>query len=97
MVGGVGQRMLTSVSKRMAGEFFGNVAAAIAHRRRPPAAVEPVETARRPARLPPAVFTAPAKQAGVSSQDDFLKGIAVGAGLVVLGVVVGGLFGRRRR
>ena len=25
MVGGVGQRMLTIVSKRMAGEFFGNV------------------------------------------------------------------------
>ena len=25
MVGGVGQRMLTSVSRRMAGEFFGNV------------------------------------------------------------------------
>lgn len=29
MVGGVGQRMLTSVSKRMAAQFFGNVAAAI--------------------------------------------------------------------
>ena len=29
MVGGVGQRMLTSVSKRMAGEFFDNVADAI--------------------------------------------------------------------
>ena len=30
MIGGVGQRMLTSVSRRMAGEFFGNVDAAIA-------------------------------------------------------------------
>jgi len=89
MVGGVGQRMLTSVSKRMAGEFFGNVAAAIGAPVVGPAAssVEPVET--------PGVFTAPAKP-GVSSQGDFLKGIAVGAGLVVLGVVVGGLFGRRR-
>ncbi len=29
MVGGVGQRMLSSVSKRMAGEFFGNVGQAI--------------------------------------------------------------------
>ena len=28
--------------------------------------------------------------------DDFLKGILVGAGLVLAGVVVGGLFGRRR-
>ena len=43
-----------------------------------------------------AVFTAPAKAGGISSRDDFLKGIAVGAGLVVLGVVVGGIFGRRR-
>ena len=94
MVGGVGQRMLTSVSKRMAGEFFGNVASAI--EQGPAPAVEPVET---PAGQAPtaAVFTAPAKKAGVSSQDDFLKGIAVGAGLVLLGVVAGGLFGRRRR
>ena len=30
MIGGVGQRMLTSVSRRMAAEFFGNVDAAIA-------------------------------------------------------------------
>ena len=29
MVGGVGQRMLASVSRRMAGEFFGNVAATL--------------------------------------------------------------------
>ena len=92
MVGGVGQRMLTSVSKRMAGEFFGNVADAIAS----PSAVEPVET--RTADAPAAtVFSAPAKARGIGSQDDFIKGIVVGAGLVVLGVVAGGLFGRRRR
>src|SRR5690606_15698142 len=30
MIGGVGQRMLTSVSKRMAAEFFGNVDKALA-------------------------------------------------------------------
>lgn len=95
MVGGVGQRMLTSVSKRMAGEFFGNVASAI-EQGPAPSVVEPVET---PAGQTPtaAVFTAPAKKGGFSSQDDFLKGIAVGAGLVLLGVVAGGLFGRRRR
>ena len=87
MVGGVGQRMLTSVSKRMAAEFFGNVSNAIGA---PAVAVaEPVEA---PAGAP--VFTAPAKP-GISSQGDFVKGIAVGAGLVVLGVVVGRLFGRR--
>jgi len=89
MVGGVGQRMLGSVSKRMAGEFFGNVANAIGS-----PSVEPVETpvAGAPAAT---VFSAPPKKAGIGSQDDFLKGIAVGAGLVVLGVVVGRLFGRR--
>lgn len=91
MVGGVGQRMLTSVSKRMAGEFFGNVGKAIAGGPAAPAvAAEPATTASGAP-----VFSAPAT-ASVSSQDDFLKGVAVGAGLVVLGVVVGGLFGRRR-
>jgi uncharacterized protein len=89
MVGGVGQRMLTSVSKRMAGEFFGNVGKAIAGGPVAAPAAEPVETAGGAP-----VFTAPAKP-GVSSQPDFVKGIAVGAGLVVLGVVVGRLFGRR--
>ena len=94
MIGGVGQRMLTSVSKRMAGEFFGNVDKALsghpagrrsgglgAGRRRPVAGQ---------------VFTAPPSSSAISSQPDFVKGIAVGAGLVLLGVVAGSLFGRRR-
>jgi len=88
MVGGVGQRMLTSVSKRMAGEFFGNVGRAIA--------VGPVAAATRGAQGPVpegAVFTAPARPTAVAVTPDFLKGIAVGAALVALGV----LLGRRRR
>ncbi len=92
MVGGVGQRMLSSVSKRMAGEFFGNVGQAISQ----PPPIEPVETSAGQAPGQPGVFTAPAKAGGISSQDDFVKGIVVGAGLVVLGVVVGAIFGRRR-
>jgi hypothetical protein len=95
MVGGVGQRMLSSVSKRMAGEFFANVGNAISQ----PPVVEAVGAVGAPAGQAPAqpgVFTAPAKPAAISSRDDFLKGIAVGAGLVVLGVVIGGIFGRRR-
>ncbi|MDF1603013.1 carbon monoxide dehydrogenase subunit G [Nocardioides sp. YIM 152315] len=97
MVGGVGQRMLTSVSKRMAGEFFGNVSKAIAAPAAPAAAQGGAPASTNAESLAPAlgtVFSGPAKTA-VSSQDDFLKGIAVGAGLVVLGVVVGRLFGRR--
>ena len=42
------------------------------------------------------VFVAPPKPSAVGAPDDFLKGILVGAGLVLAGVVVGGLFGRRR-
>jgi hypothetical protein len=101
MVGGVGQRMLTSVSRRMAGEFFGNVDSAIAGEL-VGAAAGP-DGAAAPAGAGPAgssgaqpgVFVAPPKPAGIGSQDDFIKGIAVGAGLVLLGVVVGSVFGRR--
>jgi carbon monoxide dehydrogenase subunit G len=97
MIGGVGQRMLSSVSKRMAGEFFGNVDKALSGTL---AAAAPVTAPASPsvsssAAGPGQVFTAPAPPAA-SSSTDFLKGIAVGAGLVVLGVVVGSLFGRRR-
>ena len=116
MIGGVGQRMLSSVSRRMAGEFFGNVDRAIAE----PAPVDQASVERSPDRQPVGqqpvgqqpvgqqpversrdqqpsvgqVFTAPAAPAGGS--DDFLRGIAVGAGLVLAGVLAGGLLGRRR-
>ena len=101
MIGGVGQRMLTSVSRRMAGEFFGNVDAAIAGG--PAAAPAEAAAVGAPAVAPAGgpvtagrVFTAPAPTPAAASRQDFLTGVAVGAGLVVLGVVVGGIFGRRR-
>ena len=95
MIGGVGQRMLTSVSRRMAGEFFGNVDAVLAGTAVEPAA-SPVQAETGAAASTPQVFTAPAAPAAVASRQDFLTGVAVGAGLVVLGVVVGGVLGRRR-
>ncbi len=102
MVGGVGQRMLTSVSRRMAGEFFGNVDSAIAGglvaaAAGPDGAAAPVAAGPAgSAETQPGVFVAPPKAAaGIGSQDDFVKGIAVGAGLILLGVVVGSVFGRR--
>jgi carbon monoxide dehydrogenase subunit G len=94
MVGGVGQRMLSSVSKRMAGEFFANVGHAISAPPESASATQAVVASSSDAGAQ--VFTAPAKSGGISSRDDFVKGIAVGAGLVVLGVVIGGIFGRRR-
>jgi len=97
MIGGVGQRMLTSVSRRMAGEFFGNVDAAIAGGPVAAAAAvgAPVAAAAEPAAVGQ-VFTAPAPAASAASKHEFLTGIAVGAGLVLAGVIVGGIFGRRR-
>ncbi len=82
MVGGVGQRMLTSVSRRMAGEFFGNVDAVLTG-----AAPAVAESGGSPSE--PGVFTAPPRPAAVGSQRDFLTGVAVGAALVVLGVLIG--------
>ena len=98
MIGGVGQRMLASVSKRMAGEFFGNVDSVLAGGAALGTLVE--EGAQRPSRDPEVgqVFTAPAPVAATAgSRQEFFSGVAVGAGLVVLGVVVGGIFGRRSR
>lgn len=89
MVGGVGQRMLSSVSKRMAKEFFDNVAAALVEQRSPASAAETPAGATGP------VYAAPARTAAPGAGNDFLKGIAVGAGLVLLGVVAG-RWGRRR-
>jgi carbon monoxide dehydrogenase subunit G len=91
MFGGVGQRMLRSVSKRLAGEFFGNVDKALSGT----LVSAPVGSSPDAAPLGGQVFTAPPSPA-VSSQADFVKGLAVGAGLVLLGVVAGALFGRRR-
>jgi uncharacterized protein len=88
MVGGVGQRMLSSVARRMAGEMFDGVGRELAGGPTPTGAAETgaVEAAE-------GVYTAPAR---AGSRDDFVKGTAVGAGLVLLGVVAGAVFGRRR-
>ncbi len=99
MVGGVGQRMLASVSRRMAKEFFGNVGGAIAGG--PELAEARAVVASAPGAAPvgsearPGVFTAPARPIGMRVEDDFVKGVVLGAVLVLAGVVVGGTFGRR--
>lgn len=101
-IGGVGQRMLTSVSKRMAGEFFGNVEQVL----NAPAAVgapvlgAPVGVPSLAGAAPaaPAVgqaFVAPERPAAGATAD-FVKGLLVGGGLVLAGVVAGALAARRR-
>jgi carbon monoxide dehydrogenase subunit G len=109
MIGGVGQRMLTSVSRRMAAEFFGNVEQVIAGGIPAAAPAAAAQTGAAPAAVAPAsgapgvpgevaVFTAPPRPSRLPTGDNstFLAGVAVGAGLVLAGVVVGGILGRRR-
>ena len=79
----------------MAGEFFGNVGRSLSGER--PAVPAGVRGGRGGRRRVAAGRVHRAREGRRhSSQDDFLKGIAVGAGLVLAGVIVGGLFGRRR-
>lgn len=103
MIGGVGQRMLTGVSKRMAGEFFGNVDAVLTGA---PVAVPvglPGEVPPPPS-VPPTgasgqVFTAPvaAPSAGAMGGQGFLLGVVVGAAAALTGAVVGGWLAGRGR
>jgi carbon monoxide dehydrogenase subunit G len=103
MIGGVGQRMLTGVAKKTAGEFF--------------AAVNDVLTGKTPAgtgaateQTSPAEFSAPhdapqvfeapgAAQslAATGSPASFVQGALVGAGAALLGALVGGWLSGRRR
>jgi carbon monoxide dehydrogenase subunit G len=98
-IGGVGQRMLTGVSKRMADEFFGNINSLLAGLPAPGVAA-PVEApvpGARPTAAPGAVFTPPPAVGG-RAQPGFVLGAAVGAGAALAGVVVGAwVAGRRRR
>ena len=104
MIAGVGQRMLTSVAKKMAGEFFLSVDDVLAGREAPvppgpgalAAAGGPGGAAATPA---PGVYVAPPRPArpGALPSQGFLRGVLVGAAVALAGVAVGGLLGRRAR
>jgi carbon monoxide dehydrogenase subunit G len=111
-VAGVGQRMMTGVAKRMAGQFFAAVdkeltsgapvEAAPAAARASSAAVSatdaPAASTPAAAASEPQVFTrrAPAAAAATSDVQTLAVGALGGAGLTLLGVLVGWLLGRRR-
>jgi carbon monoxide dehydrogenase subunit G len=106
MVGGVGQRMLTSVSKKMAGQFFGAVDDVLTGKRpaqveapAPAAAAGAEPVAVTPAAPAPAsgqVFRAPAAAGPAALGGNPLAAALVGAGIALAGVLVGWLAGRRR-
>lgn len=97
MIGGVGQRMLSSVSKRMAGEFFKSVDDVLNGRVKPakPAAAAPAATTVPAAAAPAGALTAAGAPAG-GNVNDLLKAALVGAALVLLGVAAGVLARRGR-
>ena len=111
MIGGVGQRLLTSVAKRTAGEFFtavdqvlngGGAEEAEATPTGPGEAGAPlsgVGDGGAPARAAgPRVFTAPARRGAPGIPGgEFAAGVALGAAAALLGALVGGYLARRAR
>jgi carbon monoxide dehydrogenase subunit G len=89
MLGGVGQRMLTSVSRRMAGDFFGAVDRVLVGEVEGSDIGVGVPRANEPG----AVYTAPPRP----PRDEFVRGVVTGAALVLAGVVAGAIATRRRR
>ncbi|QNN52583.1 SRPBCC family protein [Nocardioides mesophilus] len=94
-IGGVGQRMLTGVSRRMAEEFFRNVdtvlaAGPVPASAAPAAAVSAVE--------PGAVFTPPQPPTAAGrTPAGFALGVVTGAGAALVGALVGAWISRRSR
>lgn len=97
MIGGVGQRMLTGVSKKMADEFFRNVDAALSGALPEPTTVTPGSAVKPPGQPAPGqVFEAP-PSAPSGTQPGFVVGVAVGAAAALVGAIVGGWIASRRR
>jgi carbon monoxide dehydrogenase subunit G len=101
-VAGVGQRMMTGVAKRMAGQFFKAIDAELTGAVVPigaaPSARVPAEAElAAPAAAAPQVFTGRAAVAAPAGETQtFLLGAGVGALLTAFGVAIGYLLGRRR-
>jgi uncharacterized protein len=108
MIGGVGQRLLTGVAKRTAGDFFtavdqvltGAVEEAVpADGAAPPGSGE----AGAPARAAtggagPRVYSAPARRPATALPGgEFVAGVVLGAAAALLGALVGGWLARRSR
>jgi hypothetical protein len=99
MIGGVGQRVLTGVAKKTAGEFFAAVDDVLTGRAPsvPAPREEPTGLAVAPGAEAAGVYLAPGKPAPAAlTGDQFLRGAVFGAVVALAGVLVGGLVSRRR-
>lgn len=93
MVGGVGQRILAGVAKKTANEFFAAVDSVLTGAEPVAEVVTPPVGAQPPAAQPSAtVYARPAAPAaGPRSGRDLVLGLVAGAGITLLGALVGGL------
>jgi uncharacterized protein len=103
MIGGVGQRMLTGVAKKTAGEFFAAVNDVLTGKA-PAGGGAPTEQSSRgegsASQSAPQVFEAPGAAqtlAASGTPGNFVSGALVGAGAALLGALVGGWLSGRRR
>ena len=98
VIGGVGQRMLAGVTKKMAGQFFTAVDNDIAGVPVAPVPVPAgVPAGVAPAPAPPVYAGAPAAAARAAVLDKgFAAGVGLGALIALIGVAVGAAIGRRR-
>jgi hypothetical protein len=107
MIASVGQRMLVSVAKKMAREFFTAVDDVLTGREAlvpagggPQAAVAGPGVGEAAAGAVQGVYVAPGRVvrrngAGGADGQSFLRGVLVGAAVALAGVAVGSLLGRR--
>jgi carbon monoxide dehydrogenase subunit G len=106
MIGGVGQRLLTTVAKRTATEFFTAINQTLTGEEAEQMGEEGAGRARTgdagvPARADgggagPRVYTAPARPATTRLPGgEFAAGVALGAAAALLGALVGGYLARR--
>ncbi len=97
-VAGVGQRMMTGVAKRMAGQFFTAVDAELTGVAVPaaPAAAAVAGAPAAAAPAAPTVFAGRAAAAPTIDLRSFVLGAAFGGAFTAVGVALGYLLGRRR-
>jgi hypothetical protein len=98
MIGGVGQRVLTGVAKKTAGEFFRNVDDVLTGKAVTQPAAAAVAAGRGEAFLVPegTYVREPAAARMGGDLDTFARGAVFGAVVALLGAAVGGLVARRR-
>ncbi len=87
MIGGVGQRMLAGVGKKMAGEFFAAVDDVLNGRAEAPVAVAPES----------GLFVAPGGRPRPAAGQGFAAGAVFGAAIALAGVALGWRLARRPR